>query len=185
VLICEGKTYEKGKTMKAGMFAVFTISLLITASPSLFAQRDYDDDYGSGRNIFQEKDMYAVGLQAGLMTGTGVAVRFHPMGRWGFQVVGGGMAGNVTSAYSFGAEVQFDFEADRRARFYCYAGGGFYAFKKHGDDKLESPSRFGVGIAYEWGVSRKLVFNVSGALTYFENGNFFPTPQIGMHYYFQ
>jgi hypothetical protein len=136
-------------------------------------------------NAFLTSDMWAVGLQAGLMSGTGLGVRFHPMGRFGGQFVGGGIKTGERTAYSFGLEGQFDFDVMDRSRFYGYLGGGFYHSKVTDGDNIKAPWRFGLGVAYEWSISRKLIFNASGALTFFSNGEgVLPLPQVGLWYYF-
>lgn len=135
-------------------------------------------------NPFLTADMWAVGLQAGLISGSGLGVRFHPVGRFGAQLVGGGIKLGDLTTYAFGVEGQFDFDVMGRSRFYGYVGTGLYYVKDKDEKKLDGPWRLGLGVAYEWSISRKLIFNASGAITYFSDGTVLPTPQLGLWYYF-
>ncbi len=139
-------------------------------------------------NVFAEGERWGVGLQAGLLSGYGVGVRFHPQGRWGGQIAGVAFKASDNLISSIGAEVQFDLDVMNWARFYTYAAAGYYSNGK--DDKpLKAPFRAGLGIAYEWVLSGKLIINVSLAFTYFNVHNadddILPLPQAGFYYYFQ
>ncbi|MBL0173856.1 MAG: hypothetical protein IPP94_01075 [Ignavibacteria bacterium] len=135
-------------------------------------------------NPFLSNDLWAVGIQAGVLSGYGLGVRFHPIGRFGGQLVGGGIKAGDVKTYSFGIEGQFDFDVMGRSRFYGYLGTGYYSYKGKDSVDLNGPWRLGIGVAYEWSVSKKLIFNASGAITYFSDGTVLPLPQIGLWYYF-
>ena len=137
------------------------------------------------QNIYEEREaLWGIGLNAGLLSGMGVGIRFHPKGRFAAQIVGGGIKLS-TVLYSFGAEGQFDFDFLEKSRLYGYAGLGYYSNGKSGDDKLKGPFRAGLGVAYEWIIARSMVFNVNLGFTYFSNGGFLPLPQVGLFYYFK
>lgn len=140
------------------------------------------------QNIFQTSNLWGVGGYGGLMSGIGLSCRYHPIGRVGFQLTAGAIKFDDLM-YDFGLEAQFDFDSQGRTRFYGYIGGGFYNYTKQDsgkakENRLKAPGRLGLGIAYEWAVSEKLVFNANLAFTYFTNGDILPLPQIGIYYYF-
>lgn len=139
-------------------------------------------------NIFESKTLWGVGGYGGLLSGIGLSARFHPMGRICVQLTGGAIKLSELM-YDFGLEAQFDFDTRGRSRFYGYIGGGYYYKEgenalKEKENTLKGPLRLGLGIAYEWGISEKLVFNLNGAFTYFTNGDILPLPQVGFYYYF-
>jgi hypothetical protein len=158
-----------------------------TVTPSTVILQPTEED------IFLTKDMWGVGLYGGLLSGIGLSGRYHPMGRFGLQLTAGAMKFGEL-AYSFGAEGQFDFDSKGRSRFYGYLGIGYYYFEKKVKDaagtetkenKLAGPARLGLGVAYEWAVSPKLIFNLNAAFTYFTDGTILPLPQAGLIYYFK
>lgn len=164
--------------------------MLLLAASSMKAQDS------SGREYYMHKAHWGVGAQAGLMSGMGVGVRFHPLGRFGVQLAGGVLAGDKTMA-SVGFEGQFDLDWRDRSRFFAFVGMGYYT---NGEDeltvadgtwepgkedpRLKSPFRAGVGLAYEWDISNTLIFTGSIGFTYFSEGTFLPLPQIGLYYLF-
>ena len=135
-------------------------------------------------NPFSKSDFWAVGLQAGVLSGSGLGVRYHPRGSFAAQFVGVGIRIGDVTTYNFGAEGQFDLDNNGRSRFYTYLGTGVYSWSNEGEEKLEGQWRLGLGIAYEWSVSAKLIFGANGAITYFSDGTILPLPQIGLFYYF-
>ncbi|MDT8325258.1 MAG: hypothetical protein RRA94_14190 [Bacteroidota bacterium] len=164
-------------------------AFLLLATSSLHAQ-------SGEREYFMKKAHWGVGAQAGLMSGMGVGVRFHPQGRFGVQLAGGAIAGEKTVA-SVGFEGQFDLDWRNRSRFFVFAGMGYYT---NGEDELTvadgtweegkedprlvSPFRAGLGLGYEWDISNTLIFTANIAFTYFSEGTFLPLPQVGLYYMF-
>ncbi|HOJ03565.1 MAG TPA: hypothetical protein PK916_06140 [Bacteroidota bacterium] len=163
--------------MRYGTFLITLVALvLIAAATPLRAQEQTE--------FYQQKERWGVGLQAGLMSGMGLAARFHPQGRFGFQLAGGAFKGSGDMVGDIGIEGQFDFDLDGRNRFYGFVGMGLYTNGKDGDDKLEGPFRAGFGLAYDWAFARTMVFSTSLGLTYFTDGVFLPLPQVGLYYIF-
>jgi hypothetical protein len=178
--------------------------LLFVCAGVASAQEDYAEQTSKFKekepNVFEQETIWGVGLQAGLLSGSGLGVRYHPAGRFGFQLVGGyitlpsGLFTTEKSApFSIGAEGQFDFDARGLSRFYGYIGLGYYSLNKEDDegtaedesaDDLAGPFRLGLGIAYEWPLSSKIIFNANIGFTYFSDGAFWPAPQFGLFYYF-
>jgi hypothetical protein len=177
-------------------YYIVTLLLVLLSVPSL-AQDDYDKQTSTFEtkdpHIFENQTIWGAGIQASLLSGMGIGARYHPPGRFGFQVIGGGFSLEHSTPYSFGAEAQFDFDARGISRFYGFLGLGYYSLGKDDDpdteedeseDKLEGPFRIGMGGAYEWSISSKMVFNVGIALVYHTNGAYFPLPQASVFYYF-
>lgn len=152
---------------------------------------------GSARQYYMQKAHWGVGAQAGLMSGMGVGVRFHPLGRFGLQLAGGAISGGEGLAAAVGVEGQFDFDWRERSRFFGFVGMGYYTNGEEEltvaagtwepgkeDPRLKSPFRAGIGLAYEWDISNTLIFTGAVAFTYFSEGIFLPLPQIGLYYLF-
>jgi hypothetical protein len=137
-------------------------------------------------NIFTYKPRWGVGVHAGLLSGIGLGVRFHPVGRLSAQLVGGGIKIDENFYASIGTEGQFDLDVMEGSRLYALLGFGWYQDTKDDDAEGDNPLRLGAGIGYEWAVSSKMVFLGSLNFTYFlKSGDFWPMPQIGIFYYFK
>lgn len=137
-------------------------------------------------NIFTYKPRWGVGLQAGLLSGIGLGVRYHPVGRFAAQLVGGGIKLKDNFNASFGLEGQFDLDVMDQSRLYAMLGFGYYTNGADDSTKLVDPLRIGAGIGYEWAISTKMVFYGSLNFTYFlDSGDFWPLPQLGIFYYFK
>ncbi len=179
------------------LFAASFIIVIIFNTQLSFTQHEIPTAISGGtmqqqeEDIFKTKTLWGVGGYGGLLSGIGLSVRFHPAGRFCVQLTGGAMKFNELM-YNAGLEAQFDFDSKGRSRFYGYLGGGYYnivrEFDKNGtkekENRLAAPARLGLGIAYEWAISEKLVFNLNAAFTYFTDGTILPLPQIGFYYYF-
>ena len=149
----------------------------------------------SDNDYYMSSARWGVGAQAGLMSGMGVGVRYHPRGRFGLQIAGGGISGGEGLAAAVGIEGQFDFDWRERSRFFGFIGMGYYTNGEEEltfeewqqgkeDPRLESPFRAGLGLGYEWDISRMLIFTANIVFTYFSSGSFLPLPQIGLYYLF-
>jgi hypothetical protein len=140
-------------------------------------------------NIFTYRPRWGVGIQAGLLSGSGLGVRYHPLGRFAGQFVAGGFTASKKFIWSFGFEGQFDFDVMKQSRFYGLAGFGVYSTgtdDSTSEAKLKAPVRLGLGIGYEWAMNNKMVFYIDLMFTYFaKESDFLPLPQIGMFYYFR
>ena len=173
---------------------ILTCLLVFGLSLPAIGQEDFQKQTSEFKdkeaNIFETETVYGVGLYGGLLSGTGVGFRYHPAGRFGYQIVAGILSLGDATPFDVGVEAQFDFDARGLSRFYAYIGAGYYDNGETDDpntseaEKLEAPLRIGIGIAYEWPISSKMVFNISGAFTYFTDGTILPLPQAGIFYYF-
>ncbi|MFZ1730235.1 MAG: hypothetical protein WBQ23_07525 [Bacteroidota bacterium] len=175
-------------------FLVFTIAILSFITLSMMQVHAQD---GGKKGYYTEQLRFGVGAQAGLMSGMGLGVRIHPIGRMSVQVAGGALSGGESVMASAGIEGQFDFDWRERSRFYGFVGMGYYTNGEEEltvaaktwapgkeDPRLKSPFRAGVGIGYEWDISNVLIFSASVAFTYFSEGAFIPLPQVGLYYMF-
>lgn len=162
--------------------------LFATGTQTAYAQ-------SSDGNFYMSSAHWGVGAQAGLMSGMGVGVRYHPRGRFCAQLTGGGISGGDGLAAAIGIEGQYDFDWRERSRFFGFVGMGYYTNGEEEltfeeweqgkeDPRLESPFRAGVGLGYEWDISNTLIFTANVAFTYFSSGSFLPLPQIGLYYLF-
>lgn len=145
----------------------------------------------SHEDYYLTKTHWGIGVQAGLMSGMGVNVRFHPHARYGLEVTGGAFKGGDNLLASFGAEGQYDFDWNERNRLYGFIGFGYYSNGEsdlnpisEDDDKLKSPVRAGIGAGYDWDISKTLIFTIELGLTWFSEGQFLPLPQVGISYLF-
>ncbi len=173
------------------LLAVAVLALSTLGATQVRAQ------YSGGDNYYAEQMRFGVGAQAGLMSGMGVGVRVHPVGRLSAQIAGGAFSGGEGVMASVGAEGQFDFDYRDRSRFYGFIGLGYYTNGEEEltdaagtwepgkeDPRLDSPFRAGIGLGYEWDISNVLIFSASVAFTYFSEGMFLPLPQVGLYYMF-
>lgn len=173
-------------------FLVVTIAILSFITLSMMQVHAQD---GGKKGYYTEQLRFGVGAQAGLMSGMGVGIRVHPVGRMSVQVAGGALSGGESVMASAGIEGQFDFDWRDRSRFYGFVGMGYYTngendltyeewLAKNEDKRLKSPFRAGIGLGYEWDISNVLIFSASVAFTYFSEGAFIPLPQVGLYYMF-
>jgi hypothetical protein len=143
---------------------------------------------------FNRHTYYAVGLNIGLLSGSGLAARAS---------FPGGLAGQMaffavsvpgdkySTHFNIGGELQYSFSRNRSGRLYSLLGLGFYDTgyqdTTFGDGSaIANPFRIGIGIGYEYFTSPNFVISISGAITYFPTtSEFFPLPELGLFYYFK
>jgi hypothetical protein len=143
---------------------------------------------------FLRNPYYAVGMNFGLLSGTGLAARAS----WP-----GGLAGQVaffavsvpgekySTHFNIGGELQYSFNRNRSGRLYSLLGVGYYDTgyqdTTYGDgNAVANPFRIGLGIGYEYFTSPNFVISLSGAITFFPTtGEWFPIPEVGFFYYFK
>jgi hypothetical protein len=133
---------------------------------------------------------YGVGFQLGFVSGVGFSFRYTSPQRYALELNAGYItAGKNRAWYSVGAVVQYQFDNSLDSRFYGLAGLGYYADDKDSvGNVLSYPTRFGLGVGYEWFISRAAALSIEAPLTFFigEPGvQVFPTPQFGIIYYFR
>lgn len=158
---------------------IFACCLLFTASSlaqvSLPAQ---------SQSVDLGKNVYGLGLSAGMASGFGVSFRHHLPSIVSYQIVGGIIKVDTMLLYDVGTQVEFDLARGPLARFYVGGGlGYFYSGGTEGND-LSAPFRAGLGVGGEWGNFEPFHLSADIMLTYFSDGTVIPLPQIGAHYYF-
>jgi hypothetical protein len=156
------------------MTMMLALSIVYPAQAQLTEHEDY----------YLTKSHWGVGLQAGLLSGSGISIRFHPHTRYGFELNAGAWKGGDNLIASFGAEAQYDFDWSGRNRFYGFVGLGYYQNGKDDPDDLKGPFRAGFGAGYDWDISSAVIFSAELGVTWFTDGIILPLPQIGISYLF-
>lgn len=179
--------------MKA-MVLLAVIVCAFAGTQPLVAQENRTDGSAS-RTIGEElksQTFFGVGLQAGLLSGSGLTARIHFPNRIGTQAAFGIIKFGDNLYWSAGAEFQYSFNSNADDHFYGLIGGGYYYASTDEDDissgnELESPVRLGFGVGYEWFASRNLVWNITLPFTFFtgNKSTILPLPQLALAYYFQ
>jgi hypothetical protein len=136
------------------------------------------------KDYYLTNEKWGLGIQLGTLSGLGIGVRYHPMGRFSLQLGGGALKTDENWGYNVGLEGQYDFDTFGLSRFYGLIGIGFYDHNASQDANLLNGVRFGVGAGYEWEMSRNLIFSFALAFNYYPHDQFFPYPHVGFYYYF-
>jgi hypothetical protein len=132
------------------------------------------------------ENIFGVGLHGSLVSGLGLSFRQRFAGTAiAYQINGGIIKAGSSLYYDIGGELQFDLSGSEFDRIYVIAGGGYY-YSGNGKNDLSTPGRLGVGIGYEYAMTRQIGVSfgllISGFLP---NGDILPLPQIGIHYFFK
>ncbi|NQW29676.1 MAG: hypothetical protein HQ472_04105 [Ignavibacteria bacterium] len=158
--------------------AVFSIFALL--SISALAEQD------STQANIKKQNQFAVGAQLGLATGSGVSVRY---------TMDFGLALETTMFYfstgkpiwNIGFEAQYALSHSEIEKFYVVGGVSYYynggSFNQN---TLNGPSRFGIGLGYEWYFLPNV--SIAGELpfTFFLGDNaptVLPLPQLQLMYH--
>jgi hypothetical protein len=130
-----------------------------------------------------EKNVYGLGISAGLASGIGISFRDHLASKSSFQIVGGIIKVKDKVSSSIGAEYQYDLVRGASTRFF-FGPGVSYFYSGDGGNQLAGPFRCGIGIGGEFNIQESLHFTLEGMFTYFSDGTILPLPQASFHYYF-
>ncbi|MDP2208219.1 MAG: hypothetical protein Q8K98_05510 [Bacteroidota bacterium] len=130
-----------------------------------------------------ERDVFGLGASFGLGTGMGLSFRHHLPSIASYQFTAGIIKDSKKLVYDLGLEIQFDLVRGESTRFYAGGGSGFY-YVGETSNELEGPLRLAAGIGIESKAREALHFSASLYFTFFTNGQIFPLPQFGIHYYF-
>jgi hypothetical protein len=157
---------------------VIMLSVLLTAPvKTQVVLPDQQNPTRLGRTV------YGLGFAAGAGTGLGVSFRHHLPSEMSYQIVGGILKIDRNLSYDVGAEVQFDFFRGEMTRF--FGGGGVaYFYTGENRNRFRGPFRLAIGVGGEFSNIQLVHITVSGMFTYFSNGDIWPLPQLGVHYYF-
>ncbi|MBC8124831.1 MAG: hypothetical protein H7X70_03775 [Candidatus Kapabacteria bacterium] len=134
----------------------------------------------------RDENFFAIGLQAGVATGSGLAFRFSSASRFAGEIVMGYVAIR-NPVWSFGGELQYLLSNSSSYRFYALGGMSVNYVDKDGTNSLTAPARIGIGVGYEWFVSENISLGAELPITIFLKSptEVFPTPQLHMMFYFQ
>lgn len=139
--------------------------------------------------LMDQFNFWAVGLQGGLATGSGLSVRTTMMNRFAFEATGFVWStGNIW--WNLGLEAQYLLDQAFDHRFYALGGVGYYFHANDlKDNTLSAPFRIGVGIGYEWFFSPKACLAAEVPITFFPNDGgkmtILPLPQLQLMFYFR
>jgi hypothetical protein len=130
--------------------------------------------------------VFGLGLSVNLATGSGFAFKHHlPNIPFAYQITGYGWKSGFT-AWSIGAEVQYDLFVQPEGRLYAVAGASRYWYSSEdGGSTLNDPNRLGIGVGFELALTDKFGVALSLMLTSFQpSGDLLPLPGAGAFIYF-
>ncbi|MBI1805338.1 MAG: hypothetical protein HY033_11520 [Ignavibacteriae bacterium] len=131
-----------------------------------------------------DRSIFGLGLSAGVASGFGISFRHHLPGDFSYQLVGGIIKTDRKTHATIGGEMQVDFVRGESVRFFGDGAVGYFFSGEQGNNDLDAPLRFGLGVGAEWRSGE--LFHLTGELlfTYFSDGTILPLPQVSAHYYF-
>jgi hypothetical protein len=132
-----------------------------------------------------KQNLFGIGFQVGLATGTGVSLRYSMKNRFVLEVSGGYIAVNGP-VWSFGGELQFLLNNTDISRLYALVGVSTNYVSSADTNKLDAPSRVGIGVGYEHFISNRLSLAAELPITIFIETDplVLPLPQFQLIYYF-
>jgi hypothetical protein len=164
------------------------LALLLSVSSRVDAQTT--EPQQTVGDDFYRNTYFAIGLNAGLLSGAGLSARASFPGGLTGQTTFFVMTFGQYLHFNIGGEIQYAFDRGANGRLYSLLGFGYY--DSHSDkpekpgNRIANPFRTGIGIGYEWFTSEKVVVSLSGAITYFPStGEVYPLPELGFFYYFR
>lgn len=166
-------------------FIIFSI-LCLTAISSI-AQPIATDSLVDKPKHFTE-NVFGIGLHVSLVTGTGVSFRHRIAGTsFAYQINGGIIKLGGSLLYALGGEFQYDLSGGETDRVYATIGAGhYYKGDSSSTNVLSTPTRIGVGVGYEFPVTKQIGVSVALlVMGFLPHGDILPLPQIGCHYFFK
>jgi hypothetical protein len=136
-----------------------------------------------GREPGLRENVFGLGLWGGPATGLGLSFRHHLPSQVSYMITGGIIKVDEKLSYDIGVEGQFDLARSSTNRFFVAAGFGYFYSGKE-TNRMNAPTRLGLGIGGEFAVSPGIHTTIEAMFTYFSDGNVLPLPQLGFHYYF-
>jgi hypothetical protein len=134
-------------------------------------------------NWNQSHDPYvaAIGLAAGLTSGSGLAVRWPALPQTMMSVAGGVWGGGDDLAWNVGAEAHLILRQVTRTRFFAGPAVGLYS--DHKDQKTNVNLSLGVGVEYLVWPRVSAKFDLG--FTYLSDSQkVYPLPQVALFFYF-
>ncbi len=195
---------NRGLLLILGMLMISATAFAqLNARPEQSAPQTQDNSVISVRESFKDETYFGIGLQAGLTTGMGITFSSNFPNRLGAEMTVGYLGFGDVTLFSMGAEGQFYLDDAGNSRLYALLGGGYYyavTDTAQTDDKGKKmpqineanggpgAGRIGLGIGYEWAISKKMTLSLEIPITLFFGGpksNVYPLPQLAMLYYFR
>jgi len=128
---------------------------------------------------------WSLGVQAGLMSGTGISGRAAFTNDLVFEATAFFISfGNVW--YNIGGEVQYTLNDANQSRLYALAGAGYYRNDDNaGLNEFTSPTRVGIGVGYEWILDKRMSLGIELPFTMFIGDaiRVYPIPQLQFMYF--
>ena len=164
------------------LLSVFLSSLMLSANPVAPLPAPPPPALA---DKLEKQDFFGLGFQVGLTTGTGVSLRYSMMNRFALEVNGGYVSVNGP-VWSLGAELQFLLNSTSDSRLYALAGLSTNYVSSSDTNKLDAPTRIGIGVGYEFFVGDRISLAAELPITVFIESEpvVLPIPQVQFMYYF-
>lgn len=138
--------------------------------------------------MLRTETLYALGVQAGLTTGSGISFRASLPNRFAFEL--NAMYFSTGKPFwNIGGEVQYLLSNETNFKFYAMAGAGlFYSGTDISTNGLGQPFRFGIGPGFEYYIAPMAAIGAElpiSAWVATNNTVVIPTPQVHFMYYFK
>lgn len=177
------------KTMTIVRAAVLAALFLFTCHSGLLAQSDTAMPVSQTVGASGSTAKYGIGGNIGLLSGAGLSGQIYLMPKLSIQPTFFVITLGDYFHFNMGAEAQYHFSRSDGGGVYGLVGAGYYHSTTTDTTKpgnrVANPFRFGLGLGYEWFVSRSFAFSIAGAIHYFPyTSQFLPLPEFGMYYYF-
>lgn len=134
----------------------------------------------------RDENFFALGVQAGLATGSGISFRYTSSSRFAAEINLGYIAIEKT-AWSVGGELQYLLSNSPKYRFYALGGLSANYVGENGANTLNAPVRIGIGVGYEWFFNEHISLGAEVPITIFLDDPVIvlPIPQFQLMFYFQ
>jgi hypothetical protein len=166
--------------------SILIVACLIVISPSIGSTQTTTTESTAGGTVRFEQSVFGVGLAASLCSGMGLSFKHHVAKiPFAYQISGGVFKSSGTLLWDIGAELQYDLTVTATNRLYAVGGLGYY-YKGDSTNELAGPTRFGIGVGYEFQLSTSINLSLNLMFTAFvPSGQLLPLPSGGLHVYFK
>ena len=147
--------------------------LVLAIAPAAHAQPRWSRDH--------DPHVAAVGLAAGLTSGTGLALRWPVLPQVMASVAGGVWGSSDDLAWNTGFEAHYILRQSGRLRFFAGPAVAWYSDRKEDDVDINVSG----GIGIEWLYAERVSFKVDLGFTYqSDEEKTYPLPQASVFFYF-
>ena len=167
------------------LFSLICAMPLIAQDATVITTTDPQTSRTVGSRL-RDENFFAIGLQAGIATGSGIAFRFSSASRFAGEIIFGYVAIR-NPVWSIGGEFQYLLSNSSSYRFYALGGISTNYVGKDGVNSLTAPARIGIGVGYEWFFNQNISLGAEVPITIFLESPtiVLPIPQLQMMFYFQ